>query len=168
MEMHELMSEMWSRTLIWAWEATMAGLPHLGVAAHHPPGPRSTARACQAGGRASPSEHWDHRQPNMAGRGPVSVIRTNFVSRAAFTATTTALGPNIAGNHAADDDWGLEEGRGRDAEPGSGRAPSARPRGHYLSIAGQWARAPQRDQPPSTDYHGHSLAFSRESVNLAP
>ena len=40
--MHGLMSRTWSRTLIWAGEVTVAGMPHLGVATHHPPGRMDT------------------------------------------------------------------------------------------------------------------------------
>ena len=47
------------------------------------------------------------------------------------------------------DDFGPEGDRDRDAPPGNGHAPSARPQGHHLSVSGQWVGAPHRDQPPS-------------------
>ena len=147
------------RTPISARTTTVTGMQHPGVAAPRRPGPGDTAGAQQAGGRASPSEYWDHRQPNMAGRGPAPVIRTYFVPRGGVFGDPTALGPNIAGNPAAEDDFGRENGRGRDAAPGSGRAPSARPRGHYLSAAGQWAGAPQRDQPPFSKLSWSDIAL---------
>ena len=46
--------------LICTGEATAAGMPHLGVAMHYPPGPRDTTRVYQEGGRALPSEHRVH------------------------------------------------------------------------------------------------------------
>jgi len=139
-----------SRTLISARKATVAGMLHLGVAMHHPPGPRDTARAHQAGGRALPGEHGDRFQPNMAERGPLLVIRPDSVPRAAFSAAAAALSPDIVGNAAEYDNMGREDGCGRDAEPGSGHASSARPRGHYLGTGSWWMAAPQRDQAPLT------------------
>ena len=54
------------------------------------------------------------------------------------------------------DDFGPEIDRGRDAAPGNGRAPSARPRGHHLSVSGQWAGVPERVLGPSTPKYGRS------------
>ena len=48
-----------------------------------------------------------------------------------------------------DADFGPEGDRGRDAAPGSGRAPSARPQGHRPISSGRWAGAPERALPPS-------------------
>ena len=50
-----------SRTLSCAQKSCANGMPHLGVAMHHPPGPRDIARAHEAGGRASPSENSGHQ-----------------------------------------------------------------------------------------------------------
>ena len=99
----------------------------LGAAVRHRPGPRVTARAHQPGGRAALGEHGVRFQPNMAGRGPSLAIRPNSVPRAAFSAAAAALGPDIVDNSAACDNMRREDGCGRDAAPGSGHAPSARP-----------------------------------------
>ena len=143
-------------------------MQNLGAAVRHPPGPRDTAREHRTCGRASPSEYWDHRQPNMAERGPLPVTRLHFVSRAAFAATAAALGHDIARRPAADAELGPDGGFGRDAAPGSGHASSARPQGHCLGTAGQWARAPQRVRRQSADYYGRTLAFFGEPALLAP
>ncbi len=78
-----------------ARRAEAAGMQHLGVAARRAGAASFTAaphpfRIGQAGGRASPSEYGDHLQPNMAGRGPWSVIWPNFVPR---VAATDCIGP---------------------------------------------------------------------------
>ena len=120
------------RTPISARTATVTGMQRVGAAARRRPGPRDTAGAHHAGGRASPSEYWDYEKPNMAVRGPVSVIRTHFVPRAAFSAATTALVPDIVRNAAEVDNMCREAGCARDAAPGSGCASLARPQRHYL------------------------------------
>ena len=156
------------RTTISARTTTVTRLPHLEAATHHPPGPRGTARAQQAGGRASPSEYWAHQQPNMAGRGPLPVTQLNFVPRAAFPATTAASGPDIGRKPVTDAELGPEGGFGRDAAHRSGRATSARPQWHYLITTGYWKGVPQRDKASSTVYHGLTWAFFGEPDILAP
>ena len=142
-----------SRASISAGKSETAGMPHLGGAARRRPGPRDTARAHQASGRESPSEHGDRHQPNTAGRGLWPVIRPHFVPRAAFSVATTALCPKVVGNATLCDNVRREDGCVQDAAPGRGRAPSARPQAHYLGTAGQWPGAPHRARQPSADHH---------------
>ena len=49
-----------------------------------------------------------------------------------------------------------EDGCGRDAELGSGRAPSARPQRHRPSTSDQWAGVPERVLGPSTAKYGRT------------
>ena len=51
--------------------AAAAGMPQLGGAVHHRPGPAGTIRVHRASGRGLPSEHTHHQHPTDAVRGPI-------------------------------------------------------------------------------------------------
>ena len=54
---------------------------------------------------------------------------------------------------------GPEGGSCRDAAPGSGRAPSARPRGRHLSTSGRWAGIPERVRRLSSAKYGRTWSL---------
>ena len=66
-------------------------------------------------------------------------------------------------NDVAGADFGQEGGSCRDAAPGSGRTPSARPQGHPSSTSGWRTGVPGRARRPLVSKNGQSGPFTGDS-----